>query len=119
MPHSFESSAAAGDSGEARIGSVEATSLFTGSPSRASLVEGDILAEFNDATDLTGLHDENVVASASVSAVYPSESLSVFIIIPSLCISPHTVCVLTVLTILMTIMGLLNRRCKDPLNSLA
>jgi len=118
MPHSFESSAA-GDSGEARTGSAEATSLFTGSPSRASLVEGDILAEFNDATDLTRLHDENVVASACLSAVYPSESLSVFIIIPFFCVSPHMVCVLTVLTILMTIMGLLNRRCKGLLSSLA
>lgn len=92
MPHSFESSIAAGDSGEARTGSAEATSLFTGSPSRASLVEGDHLTEFNGATDLIGLHDENVVASASVS-VYPSESLSVFIIISFfLHFSSHGLC---------------------------
>ena len=66
--NSLENFAGSMEAGEVRNDSAEATSLFTGSPSHASQMEGDHLAESSALTDAP--------ESASLSA-FPSESVSV------------------------------------------
>ena len=97
------------ESGEARIGSAEATSLFTGSPSRASQVEGDQIAESGAVIDAPELHEQNSVSSAPVLTAVASESVSVSLSFLS-CIAPHANYDLTVLTLLLTVASLLKSR---------
>jgi hypothetical protein len=94
-------SATSADSGEARTGSAEATSLFTGSPSRASQVEGDQIAEFSAVSDAPELLDQNTVPSAPVLPV--SESVSVLLSFLSR-IAPHADHDLTVLILLLILL---------------
>ena len=66
----------------------EATSLFTGSPSRASQAEGDQIAESSAVIDAPELHEQNSVSSAPVLTAVASESVSVSLSFLS-CIAPH------------------------------
>jgi len=99
---------ATADSGEARTGSAEATSLFTGSPSRASQVEGDQIAEFGAVSDAPELLDQNTVPSAPVLPARVSESVSVLLSFLSR-IAPHADHDLTVLILLLILKSRSNR----------
>ena len=88
LDNSLGVSVTSADSGEARTGSAETTSLFTGSPSRASQVEGDQIAEFSAVIDAPELHEENTVPSAPVLPARASESVSVLLSFLSR-IAPH------------------------------
>ena len=97
------------ESGEARTGSAEATSLFTGPPSRASQVEGDQTAESSAVIDVPELHEQNPVSSAPVLTAVASESASVSLSFLSR-IASHANYDLTVLILLLTIASLLKSR---------
>lgn len=106
---SLGGSTASAESGEARTGSAEATSLFTGSPSRASQVEGDQIAESSAVIDPSELHEQNAFSSAPDLTAVASEFVSVLLSFLSR-IAPHTNHDLTALIFLLIVLSLLKSR---------